>query len=176
MGYKFTPTTSGKITRLGGFFNGTKTVKLFDASYNLLASATVTANNTWGYTAITPVNVAASSVYYVAVDLQGTGGAWGSLSVPATCSTYITITTGVYEGGSTFDINHTEAGSYIYGMADIYFKLSGAGDNWVEATSGMPWAQRNGWGCVVFNNKIWIIGGDSGGVRKNDVMCAFSIL
>ncbi len=32
MGYEWTPLKSGQITKLGGFFNGTKVVELFDKS------------------------------------------------------------------------------------------------------------------------------------------------
>src|SRR3989338_6980174 len=72
MGYHFTPLVDGQVTRLGGFFNGTKTVKLFNkASGTLLASATVTASNTWAYTDISPISVSAGTTYTVAVYLAG---------------------------------------------------------------------------------------------------------
>jgi hypothetical protein len=73
MGYKFTPQAAGKITALGGYFGGTKTVKLFRGSTQL-ASASVVSNKTWAYTNITPVSVAAGTQYTVAVYLAGSGG------------------------------------------------------------------------------------------------------
>mgnify|MGYP001572454800 CR=1 FL=1 len=75
MGYHFTPLKDGKITKLGGFFNGTKVVKLFNKSTGtLLASATVTAGNTWSYASITPISVKSGITYTVAVYLKGSGG------------------------------------------------------------------------------------------------------
>ena len=74
-GFHFTPRVSGQITRLGGFFDGTKTVKLFEkATGTLLASAAVTAANSWGYTPITPVTVQPGRTYTVTVYLAGSGG------------------------------------------------------------------------------------------------------
>lgn len=73
MGYKFTPQVPGKITALGGYFGGTKTVKLFQGS-TVLATASVASNKTWAYTDITPVSVVAGTQYTVAVYLAGSGG------------------------------------------------------------------------------------------------------
>src|SRR3989338_3032341 len=75
MGYHFTPLVNGQLTGLGGFFNGTKTVKLFNrATGVLLASATVTAATTWAKPAISPVAVTAGTTYPVAVYPAGSGG------------------------------------------------------------------------------------------------------
>ena len=75
LGYHFTPQVPGQITQLGGFFNGTKIVKLFDkATGTLLASASVSAANTWSYSPIPPVPVSAGATYTVAVYLAGSGG------------------------------------------------------------------------------------------------------
>jgi hypothetical protein len=75
MGYHFLPVVNGQVTHLGGYFNGTKLVKLFNwATGELLASATVTTANTWSYTTIVPVDVTAGTIYTVAVYLEGTGG------------------------------------------------------------------------------------------------------
>ena len=59
MGYKFTPQTSGKVTKLGGYFNGTKTLRLWRVSSGeLLASVSVSdPDNSWAYADITPVAV-----------------------------------------------------------------------------------------------------------------------
>jgi hypothetical protein len=73
MGYKFTPLASGKITALGGYFGGTKTVKLFQGT-NELAAASVASNKTWAYADITPASVTAGTQYTVAVYLEGSGG------------------------------------------------------------------------------------------------------
>ena len=77
MGYHFTPLVGGQVTFLGGYFNGSKTVKLFNkATGALLASATVTSSNAWSYVPITPVAVTAGTTYTVAVYLAGSGGSY----------------------------------------------------------------------------------------------------
>lgn len=46
------------------------------------------------------------------------------------------------------------------------------GTDWTEATASAAWAQRNGHTSVVYNGKIWVMGGDAGGfeaTRYNDV-------
>lgn len=71
MGYRFTPNKNGKITKLGGYFNGTKTVYLWDTKKTLIASAKVTSKNDWSYTDINPVQVTAGQLYTVGVYLPG---------------------------------------------------------------------------------------------------------
>src|SRR5436305_7709518 len=78
-GYAFTPNKALTVTSLGGFFNGTKTVSLYNrATGAVLASASVTSSNGWAYTSITPVTLAAGTAYSVAVYLPGTGAAYRS--------------------------------------------------------------------------------------------------
>ncbi|OGE02630.1 hypothetical protein A2196_00100, partial [Candidatus Curtissbacteria bacterium RIFOXYA1_FULL_41_14] len=79
MGYKFTPKVSGQVTKLGGFFNGTKKVYLWDVSTKTqLAIADVSSANAWSYTQISPVNVTAGRAYMVAVNVAGYGGSYRS--------------------------------------------------------------------------------------------------
>ena len=68
MGYKFTPQVSGKLTKLGGYFRGTKTIRLYDQSGSVLAMTDLAGNNTWTYGSISTVNVVAGQVYTVAVN------------------------------------------------------------------------------------------------------------
>lgn len=125
MGYHFTPQTSGQVTALGGFFNGNKTVKLFNKTTGaLLAQANVSAANTWGYTNITPVNVQAGTTYTVAVYLAGSGGSYrtGIQEFPRTYGD-------IRIEGSTFIHTGTNANARptnnvtirMYGQADIRF-------------------------------------------------------
>jgi hypothetical protein len=75
MGYHFTPLTAGRVTKLGGFFNGSKVVRLFNKDTGqLLAETVVNASNDWQYGAITPVQVTPGVTYTVAVYLAGSGG------------------------------------------------------------------------------------------------------
>ncbi len=74
-GYHFITNADGYVTALGGLFNGTKVVKLFNrGTGQLLASATVTSANSWSYTPIPPVKISVGATYTVAVYLQGSGG------------------------------------------------------------------------------------------------------
>lgn len=77
MGYHFTPQVAAQVTGLGGLFNGTKRVRLFDASTGaLLAEADVTSANDWAFAAISPVSVQAGRTYTVAVYLAGSGASY----------------------------------------------------------------------------------------------------
>jgi len=73
-GYEFTVLKTGTITKLGGLYNGTKTVRLYDSTGTQIAIANATDNNNWGYIDITPVVVTQGASYTVAVD-TGFGGA-----------------------------------------------------------------------------------------------------
>lgn len=126
MGYHFTPNTNGFVTQLGGFFNGTKTVRLFDRQTGaVLAQATVTAANSWGYTTIPAVAVQAGRSYTVAVYLAGSGGSYrsGVQALPRTYgniridgSTYISTAGTAASARPTNLITTT-----MYGQADIRF-------------------------------------------------------
>jgi hypothetical protein len=126
MGYHFTPLVNGQVTGLGGYFNGTKTVKLFNkATGALLASATVTASNAWSYTSITPVNITANTAYTVAVYLAGSGGSYRSGLSPALPRTFGDIRM----EGSTYAYTASDPNARptnattttVYGQADIRF-------------------------------------------------------
>ena len=127
MGYKFTPQTSGKVTKLGGYFNGTKTLRLWRVSSGeLLASVSVSdPNNSWAYADITDVTVTSGAQYYVAVALAGSGGAYKSgRSYPTTYGN-IRIDKCSYKSGYNSDTYPSSFSSQptgtMYGMADITF-------------------------------------------------------
>jgi len=126
MGYHFTPLINGQVTGVGGYFNGTKTVKLFNkATGALLATATVSAANTWAYTAITPVNVTAGTTYTIAVYLVGSGASYRSSLSPALPRTFgdIRIESSTYVSTSTTPaaIPTNIVPFTMYGQADIQF-------------------------------------------------------
>ena len=127
MGYKFTPQANGKVTKLGGYFIGTKTLRLWRVSSGeLLASVSVSdPNNSWAYAAITDVTVTSGVQYFVAVALAGSGGAYKSgRSYPTTygniridkCSYIYNYNSDTYP--SSFS---SEPTVFMYGMADITF-------------------------------------------------------
>ncbi len=135
MGYRFTPKKSGQITHLGGFFNGTKVVKLFDKSTTpptLLAQTTVAGNNTWVYAPLgSPVAISSTKTYIVAVYLAGSGASYRSAlasrlpkdALDAASSPYLTIHGSVYAytGSDPNAIPTYEVTATMYGQADVGF-------------------------------------------------------
>lgn len=128
-GYKFIPQVDGSIDQLGGYFNGTKVIKLFDSTGMILRETTVTASNDWEYGDITPVPVLANVEYTVAVYLAGSGGSYRN-ATPATGNYFpktfdnIEIIRSVWANTSTnANAVPTTAGSNnkMAGQADIRF-------------------------------------------------------
>ncbi len=59
--------------------------------------------------------------------------------------------------------------TYETGVAKNDVWSSSDGAYWTAATYNAPWSSRYGHSSVVFDNKIWVIGGWSGNGYKNDV-------
>ena len=142
MGYHFRPETDGMVTELGGLFNGAYPVRLFRrTSGELLAQATVSADNNWKYASITPVSVIAGEEYTVAVYLDGVGGSYRtSTAFPGTFS-------GITIVGSTFISTDSNPNaipvnvdiSRMYGQADIGFVEGALDENLPpEIDSSLP--------------------------------------
>ncbi|NEV63155.1 DUF4082 domain-containing protein [Thiorhodococcus minor] len=126
MGYRFTPQEAGEITALGGFFNGTKTVRLFDdTTGQVLAETSVTAANDWAYQEIDAVPVVAGQSYRVAVYLAGSGASYryGTESFPRTYGDIRiegTVYAPTYQDASARP-RYFWAGTIMYGQADVRF-------------------------------------------------------
>ncbi|MBI5554576.1 MAG: DUF4082 domain-containing protein, partial [Elusimicrobia bacterium] len=122
MGYHFTPTKDGKIVKLGGCFNGTKTVKIWNKSTGaLLKSINLSSGNAWKYVNLAmPLNVTAGTTYTVAVVLGGSGGSYRS-DISALPKTYgdIKITGSTYASGTARPTNSVT--TIMYGQTDIGF-------------------------------------------------------
>ena len=56
----------------------------------------------------------------------------------------------------------------LYQFNNINY-ISGDGSYWVLASADAGWLGRSGHASVVFDNKLWVIGGDDGTRRLNDV-------
>ena len=127
MGYKFTPQADGCITKLGGYFDGSKTARLWKvSSEELLAKVTVPdPNNSWTYADITPVTVTAGEQYFIGVSMGGSGGSYKYLG-DALPNTYgnIIIDIMAYRNNydsDTYPPSMYSTNVYFYGMADITF-------------------------------------------------------
>ena len=136
MGYRFVPSVNGSVTKLCGYFAGTKTVKLYNSSYTLLRSASVTSSDNWACTAISSVNLNAGETYYVATVLGGSGGCiQQGVNLPSggrMCG-YINVYRSIREAGAEITSAHLEDRFSISGLADIVF---------------VPTCQNNGTVCT----------------------------
>ena len=127
MGYKFTPQTSGKVTKLGGYFNGTKTLWLWRVSSGELLGkvSELDPNNNWAYADITPVTVTSDVQYLVAANLAGNGASYKTGQNYPTTYGNIRIDKSIYKGNyysDTYPSSFTnEVINTMYGMADITF-------------------------------------------------------
>ena len=130
MGYIFTPNVNGTITHIGGYFDGTKTTRLWQYSNgNLLASVSVSdPNYSWTYADITDVSVTAGTKYVVATAINGSGAARVNFFLDQLPNTYgnITINNSCYKSGN-YDSDTYPSWTlenrtfYNWGMADITF-------------------------------------------------------
>ncbi|MCP4248892.1 MAG: DUF4082 domain-containing protein, partial [bacterium] len=125
MGYHFTPQVPGQVVELGGLFNGTKIVGLYNkATGALLAQATVSAANDWAYAPITPVTVQVGTTYTVAVYLAGTGGSY-RYSITTLPQVYgpvrIEGTTYASTASNPTARPTNTVTTYMYGQADVKF-------------------------------------------------------
>ena len=50
---------------------------------------------------------------------------------------------------------------------DVWYSSDGV--SWTQATANAPWVARGEHRSIVFNNKIWVLGGSDGSRGKNDV-------
>jgi hypothetical protein len=135
-GYAFTPNKSMTLTHLGGLFNGTRNVYLYNrATGALLASASVPSANAWIYTRITPITLTAGTPFTVAVYLPGTGGAYRAGVAMPTTRADASIDGTCYRPASIAGQNPAaEPCAYSglitgndYGIADIKYAPTGGG-------------------------------------------------
>jgi hypothetical protein len=66
-------------------------------------------------------------------------------------------------GGAAGNANN----SVTYYDADVW--SSSNGSSWTQATGSAPFGGRYGGQALSYNGKLWLIGGNSGGILKNDV-------
>jgi hypothetical protein len=127
-GYGFTPNKNLTVTSLGGLWNGTKTVYLFNRTTGaMLASVAVTSANSWVYNRITPVTLQAGTPYTVAMYSAGAGAYRGGLSSMPSSRADATIDGTCYRPGNTGEpcASSGLVGGTNYGMADIKYAPTG---------------------------------------------------
>lgn len=122
-GYEFTPVVSGKISSLGGYFSGSRPVKLYETtSGTLLASTTITSSNNWVFANITPVNVVAGTSYTVAAESTTGTAMQTGLNFPLFPVTYGNITINRSVWGFPGSVPNIDVPGAMYGMADVGFE------------------------------------------------------
>ena len=129
-GYRFTPLKDGLIRKLGGFFKGTKELKLWDAqAQRVVASVKVTSTvGKWVYGDIPPVTVKKDKSYVVSVEAKAgeplTVAYLGSGASAMIDKVYgdIKINVPVYRAGSGFPEDATlNIAEYMDGEVDVVF-------------------------------------------------------
>lgn len=125
LGYHFTPAVDGQVTQLGGYFNGSKQVKLFRRSNGtVLATASVSSSNSWNFVNITPVALSAGEQYTVAAYLAGSGAsARSAVNFPKTYGD-VTILASTYASTASNPNaipNLEQSTITMYGQVDISF-------------------------------------------------------
>lgn len=124
-GYHFTPLAPGEITALGGHFQGTSRVRLFDRKTGaVLAEATVTSGNTWRFIDLpVPVRVESGRQYTVAAYLSGGSSTRPDMRFPKIIgSIRIDSGTSVSTASDPNVRPNNNVYSFLSGLADVRFR------------------------------------------------------
>ena len=126
-GYQFTPDSDGYVSELCGFYTGTHFVSLYDETFNLITSASISSYEQWNCAIIDPVAVTKGKNYYVAAEIAG-GPAYfrgQTANFLPVCSGQVTIVRGVSQPiAQPFGKELKTYDNLIPGMADIKFSKS----------------------------------------------------
>lgn len=124
MGFRFTPTVNGQITKLWSYTTSgtTRTVKLYTDAGTLITSASITGNGAWASANITPVSVTAGTYYKVVVYPSSNAFYISPVSptFPATIGN-ITIPYSIYIFGDAANPANPVTAT-LYGLVDITFQ------------------------------------------------------
>lgn len=119
MGFEFKPLKTGYIMEIGGYFNGTKIIKLFDSSGGTtLIEVSLSSNNNWQYISINPFKIIKDEIYRIGVILSGSGGSSRSLNTPF-ISNNVQVLRSVYKSSATNLESPSSSLSTFYGMVDF---------------------------------------------------------
>ena len=140
----------GRLWVLGGQLSPAASTPTFTATISGGVVTGVTANfNGLGY----------SPTYPTTITLSVSGGGGSGASVQATISNQSISNISVLSGGSgyTSPPNVTTPSTPWGVMNDVWSSVDGV--NWTQITGIAPWGQRIGAKAIVFNSKMWIMGG-----------------
>ena len=121
MGYRFTPQRNGQIVKLGGFFDGDKVVRLWDAATRQELVSTIVSGEfgQWRYADILPVDVSAGRQYIVAAYLGSGGSVRFNVSAFPRQFSDIVIGSAVYAPGTGMPAGAVN--NMMFGQVDIAF-------------------------------------------------------
>ena len=74
----------------------------------------------------------------------------------------------ILSDGTSAGYPGTDNSLFLYSFSSAVAS-SGAGLTWTQATAAAPWSARNTFGSVVYDGKMWVIGGHADGPFLNDV-------
>lgn len=154
LGYVFTCLTNGSITKIGGFFNGRKTVYLWQTTNGvLLAKADIISENDWQYSYISPISVSSGESYTVAVHSDTDGESWHQ-NIDVLPRVYDDIRIEKAANGTSLSMpTNYYYTSIIYGQADIEFLF---GDPLPKAiTNFTVIAENTNRAVLSWEDKIW---------------------
>jgi hypothetical protein len=120
MAYRFKPTAPVTLTALGGLFNGTKTVRVYDQATSAVVAQTVhTSANSFSYTPVPATALDPTRTYAVAVWIQGGGASKGGFTNPTTIGKINITCAGTYGFSQTSAPANAYCFGTYYGMADM---------------------------------------------------------
>ena len=120
-GYEFVPAKDGFITELCGFFQGTHAVDLYDSSFNILASITISSYEQWNCASINPVAVKKQGQYYAIAEIFSGSEFKQAANLPQT-SGDVSIASGVTQPVTAgFGQKLKSDTSFVYGLVDVKF-------------------------------------------------------
>ena len=120
-GYEFVPAKDGFVTELCGFFQGTHAVDLYDSSFDIVASITISSYEQWNCAAINPVAVKKQGQYYVIAEIFSGSAFKQPASLPQT-SGNVSIVSGVTQPVTAgFGQKLKSDSGFVFGLVDVKF-------------------------------------------------------
>lgn len=121
-----------------------------------------------GCSAVTCTTTATNNVYYAPINPDGTVGTWTAAAnnLPAVRAWGKLVAV----GGTLYYIGGQDGAATPAAQTTVYYSTpaSGVPAAWATATNGLP-AARSEIGASVWNNRIYVTGGQTGGTRQTTV-------
>ncbi len=153
---------NGKLWVMGGWVQPSVAAPTF--------TATINGSGVVNSVVISTAGVGYAPGYPLTVNLSFSGGGGSGATATVTMSGQSAVSVNLAAGGSGYSSPPSVSISTTAGwgvMNDVWNSVDGI--NWSQVTGAAPWAQRGRGGVVIFNNKMWVMGGGTGtGANAND--------